>query len=131
MWYTAMSGFMSACILGAMKPSYQTSRSTSPSILSNASHFLRLCRYAIPAQMAYRQWSMNKILVLLVALLAACTTTAPTPTPPSSAWGAVFKLGQSEQSDAPAFWPFADHIVASWIGADGTGIHQDSLMLTK
>ena len=74
---------------------------------------------------------MNKILVLLIAVLAACTTTAPTPTPPTSAWGTVFTLGQAEQTDAPAIWPFADRVMATWIGADETGIHQDSRRLSK
>ncbi|MEO8610087.1 MAG: hypothetical protein ABI690_19490 [Chloroflexota bacterium] len=74
---------------------------------------------------------MNKFFVLLLGLLAACTTTAPTPTPPSSAWGTVFTLGQAEQTDAPAIWPFPDHLMATWIGADETGIHQDSRTLSK
>jgi hypothetical protein len=83
------------------------------------------CLFAIPGRMASSQLSMNKILSMLLLLIAACTTTTPTPTPIVSAWGEIFTLGQAEQMDAPAVWPFQDQVVAAWVGADETGIHQD------
>jgi hypothetical protein len=74
---------------------------------------------------------MNKFSLLLIMLLAACTSTTPTPTPVVSAWGEIVTLGQAEQIDAPSIWLFQDQVMATWIGADETGIHQDMRAILK
>lgn len=74
---------------------------------------------------------MNKLWLFLIFVLAACSTFAQQPTPSPSAWGAIYTVGEAEQADAPSFWPLADRIAISWIGADETGIHQDTRTLSK
>jgi hypothetical protein len=74
---------------------------------------------------------MNRLLVLLAVLLAACASPTPTPTPLLSAWGDIITLGQAEQMDAPSLWAFPDRTITAWIGADDTGIHQDTRTMTK
>ncbi len=74
---------------------------------------------------------MNKFFLLLMALLSACTSTAPTAAPVVSAWGEIITLGQAEQMDAPSIWPLQDQVMVAWIGADETGIHQDMRAVLK
>ncbi|MBZ0280708.1 MAG: hypothetical protein K8L97_08190 [Anaerolineae bacterium] len=63
-------------------------------------------------------------LILLILCLAACNL-SETPTPPGSTWGEIITLGQAEQMDAPDFWPGANNLTGTWIGADERGVHHD------
>src|SRR5688572_5634911 len=89
------------------------------------------CPSATMGQMASSPSLMNKFSLLLIMLLAACTSTTLTPTPVVSAWGEIVTLGQAEQMDAPSIWLFQDQVMVTWIGADETGIHQDMRAILK
>ncbi len=71
------------------------------------------------------------IVVALLLLCAACgsapATVQPTGTP--SLWSAPITLAQTPQSDAPALVSNNGGLVATWIGSDSRGVHQDARQL--
>lgn len=58
-----------------------------------------------------------------LCFIAACAS-APTATPPPTFW-TITTLALEQQMDAPVIWLDAAEL-ASWVGADDAGIHQDA-----
>lgn len=59
-----------------------------------------------------------------LVVLSACASSPLTPTAPTSLWGAIITLGQTEQTAAPALWTNGASQWAAWVGADQVGVHQ-------
>lgn len=67
------------------------------------------------------------ILTLLLLILAGCDTGDTRPE--MSLWGPVVTLGEAEQSAAPALSVLPGWVAAFWVGADDTGVHQDTRLV--
>jgi hypothetical protein len=64
--------------------------------------------------------------LVLILFSTSCNLAATVPSSQSaSLWGEIIVLGQAEQMNAPALWIEPERIVATWVSADETGIHQD------
>ncbi|HEX2907831.1 MAG TPA: hypothetical protein VHO69_13265 [Phototrophicaceae bacterium] len=74
---------------------------------------------------------MKRIWFGLVGLVLAGCASTPTPPPPvTSAWGTIITVGQAEQTGAPNLLAENKQVSLAWIGADETGVHQDSRTIT-
>ncbi|MBA3873754.1 MAG: hypothetical protein H0X30_31865 [Anaerolineae bacterium] len=69
--------------------------------------------------------STQHLALSTILFLSACQPATPTPAPlPTSAWGPVITLAQTEQSDAPALNVDEKGITAAWVSSAEEGVFQ-------
>lgn len=72
---------------------------------------------------------LRAALLTFLLVLAACAPATPQPTAaptPPPVWSPPVVIAQAQQADAPVLWTRPEGVIASWVGADDAGVHQDA-----
>src|SRR3954465_1727217 len=65
------------------------------------------------------------LLILCLICVSETASSQPYPTAASSSLGAI-TIAQTQQTDAPALAFSGGQLIATWIGSDDRGVHQDA-----